>query len=83
MFVKEVIHMLELEDIQDNLVGSREAGGLSFEQRKRLTIGVELIANPAILVHYVPFRVIMSNEHHACSSLMSLLLVWTREQRKS
>jgi ABC-type multidrug transport system ATPase subunit len=49
--VKDVIHMLELEDIQDSLIGSREAGGLSFEQRKRLTIGVELIANPAILVH--------------------------------
>ncbi|CAM9929728.1 unnamed protein product, partial [Phaeothamnion confervicola] len=41
--------MLELDSIADNVVGDQETGGLSIEQRKRLTIGVELAANPSLL----------------------------------
>ncbi|OJZ80600.1 hypothetical protein ASPFODRAFT_147512 [Aspergillus luchuensis CBS 106.47] len=47
-FVDEVITLLELDDIQDAIVGS-PGKGLTIEQRKRLTIGVELVARPTIL----------------------------------
>lgn len=30
-------------------IGVLDAGGMSFEQRKRVSIGVELAANPSIL----------------------------------
>lgn len=37
--------MLELEDIQNNLVGSIGDSGLSLEEAKRLTIGKELVSD--------------------------------------
>ena len=43
-FVDQTLSMLELTNIQDLQVGSDDAGGLSFEQRKRLSIAVELVA---------------------------------------
>jgi ABC-type multidrug transport system ATPase subunit len=48
-FVHSVIKLLELEPIQDRMIGSDLEGGLSTEQRKRVTIGVELVANPSLL----------------------------------
>jgi len=48
-FVQQTLQKLELEDIADARVGSDVDGGLSFEQRKRLSIAVELVANPSIL----------------------------------
>jgi ABC-type multidrug transport system ATPase subunit len=47
-YVDEVVELLELEEIQDAIVGS-PGRGLTIEQRKRLTIGVELVARPTIL----------------------------------
>ena len=44
MFVDQTLAMLELTNIQDLQVGSDEAGGLSFGQRKRLSIAIELVA---------------------------------------
>lgn len=41
--------MLELLPLEGTLVGTDDAGGMSFEQKKRVSIGVELVANPAIL----------------------------------
>jgi ABC-type multidrug transport system ATPase subunit len=41
--------MLELVPLSDTLVGTEANGGMSFEQKKRVSIGVELAANPAIL----------------------------------
>lgn len=35
--------------IADRLIGSDEDGGLSLEQRKRTTLGVELAANPSVI----------------------------------
>lgn len=48
-FVDEVLETIELDEIKDALVGIPGATGLSNEQRKRLTIAVELVANPSII----------------------------------
>ncbi|XP_027114927.2 pleiotropic drug resistance protein 3 [Coffea arabica] len=48
-FVKEVLETIELDRIKDKLVGIAGVSGLSTEQRKRLTIAVELVANPSII----------------------------------
>ncbi|KAF5454239.1 hypothetical protein F2P56_023919 [Juglans regia] len=48
-FVDEVLETIELDEIKDALVGVTGATGLSTEQRKRLTIAVELVANPSII----------------------------------
>ncbi|KAL0412871.1 UNVERIFIED_CONTAM: Pleiotropic drug resistance protein 3 [Sesamum radiatum] len=48
-FVKEVLETIELDGIKDALVGLPGISGLSTEQRKRLTIAVELVANPSII----------------------------------
>ncbi|XP_058076795.1 pleiotropic drug resistance protein 3-like isoform X2 [Magnolia sinica] len=48
-FVAQVLEMIELDGIKDNLVGIPGVSGLSTEQRKRLTIAVELVSNPSII----------------------------------
>lgn len=49
MFVDEVMDLVELTPLRDALVGLPGVNGLSTEQRKRLTIAVELVANPSII----------------------------------
>ncbi|BFI42905.1 ATP-binding cassette, subfamily G (WHITE), member 2, PDR [Marchantia polymorpha subsp. ruderalis] len=48
-FVQEVMDLVELATLKDALVGLPGQSGLSTEQRKRLTIAVELVANPSII----------------------------------
>ncbi|MQL78829.1 hypothetical protein Taro_011257 [Colocasia esculenta] len=48
-FVDEVMELVELDNLKDGLVGLPGVTGLSTEQRKRLTIAVELVANPSII----------------------------------
>ncbi|EEE53001.1 hypothetical protein OsJ_35688 [Oryza sativa Japonica Group] len=48
-FVDEVLEIIELDEIRDALVGTPGVNGLSREQRKRLTIAVELVSNPSIV----------------------------------
>uniref|UniRef100_A0A803LXC5 ABC transporter domain-containing protein n=1 Tax=Chenopodium quinoa TaxID=63459 RepID=A0A803LXC5_CHEQI len=48
-FVDEVMRLVELDSLKHALVGLPGTTGLSTEQRKRLTIGVELVANPSII----------------------------------
>jgi len=48
-WVNSVLAMLDLEIIENDLIGAMDAGGMSFEQRKRVSIGLELAANPSIL----------------------------------
>jgi ATP-binding cassette, subfamily G (WHITE), member 2, PDR len=48
-YVGEVIKVLEMESYADAVVGV-PGEGLNVEQRKRLTIGVELAAKPALLL---------------------------------
>ncbi|URD80850.1 Plant PDR ABC transporter associated [Musa troglodytarum] len=48
-FVEEVMKLVELDTLRHALVGIPGSSGLSTEQRKRLTIAVELVANPSII----------------------------------
>ena len=48
-FVEEVMDLVELGSLRHALVGLPGSTGLSTEQRKRLTIAVELVANPSII----------------------------------
>ncbi|CAG8427174.1 unnamed protein product [Penicillium salamii] len=48
-YVEEVIDMLGMQDFADAIVGT-PGEGLNVEQRKLLTIGVELAAKPALLI---------------------------------
>ncbi|XP_057431805.1 ABC transporter G family member 36-like [Lotus japonicus] len=48
-FVDQVMDLVELGNLKDAIVGLPGVTGLSTEQRKRLTIAVELVANPSII----------------------------------
>ena len=48
VYVNDVLHMLELEDVADILVGDADTG-LPVGEKKRYTIGVELVTNPSVL----------------------------------
>ncbi|KAI9501140.1 ABC-2 type transporter-domain-containing protein [Coemansia spiralis] len=49
-YVEYVIRLLGLRDISNCLIGDPESKeGISLEERKRLTIGLELVAKPKIL----------------------------------
>ncbi|QCE00887.1 ABC transporter G family member 31 [Vigna unguiculata] len=48
-FVEQVMKLVELDALKSALVGMPGSSGLSTEQRKRLTIAVELVANPSII----------------------------------
>jgi ATP-binding cassette subfamily G (WHITE) protein 2 (SNQ2) len=48
-YVDTIVDLLEMHDIEETLIG-KVGAGLSIEQRKRLTIGVELVSKPSILI---------------------------------
>ncbi|KAF9767044.1 hypothetical protein IL306_000446 [Fusarium sp. DS 682] len=48
-YVEHVIEMLDMQEFSDAVIGT-PGEGLNVEQRKRLTIGVELAAKPQLLV---------------------------------
>ena len=43
------MELVELRSLREAIVGMPGSSGLSVEQRKRLTIAVELVANPSIV----------------------------------
>lgn len=45
----EILELVELDNLKNAIVGIPGVSGLSTEQRKRLTIAVELVANPSII----------------------------------
>ncbi|KAI8376506.1 ABC-2 type transporter-domain-containing protein [Radiomyces spectabilis] len=49
-YVEQILQLLEMDDIGDAQIGSVESGfGISVEERKRLTIGMELVGKPQLL----------------------------------
>ena len=48
-YVEEILSLLEMENLADAIIGDPESG-LSVEERKRVTIGVELAAKPELLL---------------------------------
>ncbi|KAJ6414598.1 hypothetical protein OIU84_003573 [Salix udensis] len=58
MFIEEVMELVELNPLRQALVGLPGVSGLSTEQRKRLTIAVELVANPSIIFMDEPTSVV-------------------------
>ena len=48
-YVDTIIELLEMQELEHTLIG-KPGAGLSIEQRKRLTIGVELVSKPSILI---------------------------------
>ncbi|CAO3645884.1 unnamed protein product [Mucor fragilis] len=49
-YVEQIIQLLEMTDIGDAQIGQVETGfGISVEERKRLTIGMELVGKPQLL----------------------------------
>lgn len=49
MFIEEIMELVELTSSKEALVGLPGVSGLSTEKRKRLTVAVELVANPSIV----------------------------------
>ncbi|KAF4546554.1 ABC transporter pmr5 [Lasiodiplodia theobromae] len=49
-YVENIIELLELSPIADAIIGKPGEAGLGVEERKRVTIGVELAARPSALL---------------------------------
>ena len=62
----QVMKLVELTPLRNSLVGVPGSTGLSVEQRKRLTIAVELVANPSIIFMDEPTT--GENLRQTCSS---------------
>jgi energy-coupling factor transporter ATP-binding protein EcfA2 len=48
--VSSTIRLLGLEEIQDSLIGDENVRGISGGQRKRVNLGIEMVARPSILL---------------------------------
>lgn len=48
-YVEKIIKVLDMDEYADAIVGA-SGSGLNVEQRKKLTIGVELVAKPSLLL---------------------------------
>ena len=59
----QMMELVELTPLRRLLVGSPAETGLSVEQRKRLSIAVELISNPAIVLMDEPTSGLYSLTH--------------------
>ncbi len=47
--VNQTLETVELTTLQHSVVGEPGGVGLSIEQRKRLNIAIELVANPSVV----------------------------------
>lgn len=48
--VYETVKLLQLENVYNSVIGTVEKRGISGGQRKRVNIGMELVANPSLLL---------------------------------
>ena len=65
-YADEVMQLIELDTIRRNITGMPGVSGLTVEQRKRLSIGVELAGNPSLI-----FMVCRLVRVHTCGSTLS------------
>jgi hypothetical protein len=66
-----MMELVELDRLRGAYVGELGANGLSLEQRKRLTIAVELVANPSIV-----FMASSSSSSSSCTRTMPRCIAW-------
>ena len=66
----QIMELVELGSLAQALVGRPGSSGLSVEQRKRLTIAVELVANPSIVFMDEPTSGACAPIHHIRSPLV-------------
>jgi ABC-type multidrug transport system ATPase subunit len=59
--VDEVLHMLGLAHVADTVVGGNGKRGISGGERRRVSIGVELVTSPSVLFLDEPTRYDQSN----------------------
>ena len=59
----QVLELVDMQGLRNGLVGMPGVSGLSVEQRKRLTIAVELVSNPSIVFMDEP-----TSGEHSCSA---------------
>jgi ATP-binding cassette subfamily G (WHITE) protein 2 (PDR) len=59
-YVEDVIKMLKMEEFAEAIVGV-PGEGLNVEQRKLLTIGVELAAKPKLLLNSSIFNILITS----------------------
>lgn len=68
--VNETIAFLGLDNIMDSVVGTEEDRGISGGQRKRVNIGMELVAEPSVLFLDEPTSGLDSSmAHEICQTL--------------
>jgi hypothetical protein len=92
-YARSLLSILGLEKQADMVIGNNMQDGISADQRKRVTMGVEMAADPAILFldevccrTYVAFLIPASNiPNHYCCTFLELCaadvgsgLVWRR-----
>ncbi len=74
------MELVELMPLRNALVGLSGTSGLSVEQRKRLTIAVELVANPSAVFMDEPTSGTHSNLPHcallACNAQPTEATTW-------
>jgi ATP-binding cassette subfamily G (WHITE) protein 2 (SNQ2) len=78
-YVDMVLNILELSSIQDAMIGS-----LQLEQKKRVTIGVELCAKPELLMFLdEPTSVRYPNDSSSLPIHMLIILIGSRQPKRS
>eukprot|EP00656_Telonema_subtile_P011191 TRINITY_DN1550_c0_g1_i1.p1 TRINITY_DN1550_c0_g1~~TRINITY_DN1550_c0_g1_i1.p1 ORF type:complete len:605 (+),score=137.62 TRINITY_DN1550_c0_g1_i1:137-1951(+) len=68
--VERVLQELDLMECADTMVGGMLVTGLSGGQRKRTSVGVELVTNPSIVFLDEPTSGLDSESAHSCISML-------------
>ncbi len=75
--VEKLLEDLGLTGCADVMIGGELIKGISGGQRKRTSVGVELITQPSVSACYIYFKSYITNYSHSCYFWMSRPLVLT------